>query len=199
MLIDNVHVVKKSCPSTQFFILNNLQTYPNIQNYVTVKKKPKLVLLLLMLLSPMPSAFSGPIGKLCAGNFQDKKQVAFKAVPTTLEELSDDVLTDLSTDQRLLYEYVVGISKGSVSERYVRYKIGDMSHARWLTLAIRILSIYVRGGSKLGEEIDDSNLDLLVEFICKVYAPSWFMIKKNKCFHHQAICLFHQVKRKFLS
>ena len=72
--------------------------------------------------------------------------MAFKAIPTALVELDDEVLSDLSTDQRLLYEYVIGISQGAVRQRFAAYKIGDLSHARWLTLAIRVLSLYIRGG-----------------------------------------------------
>ena len=90
----------------------------------------------------------------------------------------------LSTDQRLLYEYVIGIAKGEVAPRFVARKIGPACHARWLTFAIRVLSFYVRNSSP------DDNLKKLVDFICKVYAPSWFLIKKDKKLQNKPKYLF---------
>ena len=92
----------------------------------------------------------------------------FDAVPTSLEVIEDEVLDTLSTDQRLLYEYVVGIANGRVETRFAQRKIGPMSSARWLTLAIRILALYVRG--KITSEAGKQ----LVHFICQVYGPAWF-------------------------
>ena len=77
-------------------------------------------------------------------DLHEQPQVDFQPVETELVELNDEVLEDLSTDQRLLYEYVYGISKGRINQRYLNYKIGPCNHARWLTLAIRILSCYAR-------------------------------------------------------
>ena len=108
------------------------------------------------------------------------------------------MLNDLSNDQRLLYEYVIGIGKGHVSDRFASYKIGPANHARWLTLALRVMSIYIRGGSSVGMEhditADDAVLAKLVGFICQVYAPSWFSIKKDKLFQNQALYIFDQIQ-----
>lgn len=52
---------------------------------------------------------------------------------------ADEVVCDLSRDQRLLYEYENGISSGVVNERFATHKISPLSHARWLSLATRLL------------------------------------------------------------
>ena len=44
-------------------------------------------------------------------------------------------MDSLSSDQRLLYEYTVGISRGKVDPRFASWKIGPLNQARSLTLA----------------------------------------------------------------
>lgn len=53
---------------------------------------------------------------------------------------------------------------------------GKMAHSRWLTSANRILRLYV-------STINPSkNLQLLVNYVVKVYAPIWFSIKQRPPF-----------------
>lgn len=52
-----------------------------------------------------------------------------------------------------------------------------MAHSRWVTTANRILRLYV------STKIPSEGLKLITNYVVKVYAPSWFNIKKN----HQAI------------
>lgn len=52
-----------------------------------------------------------------------------------------------------------------------------MAHSRWVTTANRILRLYV------STTIPSEGLKLITNYVVKVYAPSWFNIKKN----HQAI------------
>ena len=55
-------------------------------------------------------------------------------------------------------------------------KPGKLAHSRWLTLASRILRLYV------GTENPSDNLKTLTEYVVKVYAPIWFHIKlKPSC------------------
>lgn len=56
---------------------------------------------------------------------------------------SDEVIKDLSSDQRLMYEHIIGISSGNMDLRFAHRRIGPVNHARWLTLAIRLLSAYI--------------------------------------------------------
>ena len=99
-------------------------------------------------------------------------------------------MKDLSNDQRLLYEYIIGISQGEVNHKFAAYKIGPLMHARWLTLALRIMSLYTRGVHPDG---DNTNIKKLVAFICQVYGPSWFMIKKDNRLQSQAAYMHFQI------
>ena len=87
--------------------------------------------------------------------------------------MTETVRSDLSNDQRILYEYVIGVDAGVVPIPWANRKIGPLCHSRWLTLAIRILCLYTRTASP------SSNLTLLANFIAKVYAPTWFSIKQS--------------------
>ena len=74
----------------------------------------------------------------------DLPQRDFPVIKSPLEDIifPDEVLNDLSTDQRLLMKYVKGVSNGRVENRFASWKIGPLNHARWLTLAIRLLCLY---------------------------------------------------------
>ena len=50
---------------------------------------------------------------------------------------------------------------------------GKISHSRWLTTANRVLRLYASTSEP------SESLILIVDFIVKVYIPSWFTIKKN--------------------
>ena len=62
-------------------------------------------------------------------------------------------LSNLSTYQRLLCEYIKGIGSRKVDEKYSSWKIGQLHHARRLTLAIRLLAVYTREESPSGNLI----------------------------------------------
>ena len=98
-------------------------------------------------------------------------------------------MNDLSSDQRRLFEYCKGIGSGRVDEQWASWKIGPLNHARWLTLAIRILCVYSR------ETKPTPTLKQLVYFIVQVYAPTWFEIKKSSKFHESPKILFHCIQR----
>lgn len=50
--------------------------------------------------------------------------------------------SDLSTDQKYLYEICEPIREGNVAQQLVSKQPGKMSHARWLTIVNRILRLY---------------------------------------------------------
>ncbi|BES87539.1 Hypothetical protein NTJ_00345 [Nesidiocoris tenuis] len=64
-----------------------------------------------------------------------------------------------------------------------------MAHSRWITTANRILRLYV------STKEPTPNLRLLVEFIMKVYVPSWFNIKVYPSSTNGALHLFEMIKR----
>jgi hypothetical protein len=49
----------------------------------------------------------------------------------------------------------------------------NLSHARWLTTAERLLRLYI------GTDNPSSNLIEIVTFVIKVYCPVWFYIQYN--------------------
>ena len=89
----------------------------------------------------------------------------FNKIETPIGEgyISAAVLNDLSSDQRLLFEYCKGIGSGRVDDQWASWKIRPLNHARWLTLAIRILWVYS------WETKPAPTLKQLVYFIVQVY------------------------------
>ena len=69
--------------------------------------------------------------------------VDFEAVPGDLPQLDPDILNSLSTDQKMLYELTASIISGHVPSELAKRKIGLLNLARWLTLATRILRLYL--------------------------------------------------------
>ena len=139
-----------------------------------------------------PTAFSGPLGKLCGENIQDLPQIEFEAIPGPLEDIEPDIFNDLSMDQKLLHAYTKGIMDGHVEDRYAQSKIGPLNQARWLTLAIRLMAMYTR--QHCAEE-HRHTLKQLVTFIVQVYSVTWFKVKKDGQFHNQADYLYFSVQQ----
>ena len=103
-----------------------------------------------------------------------------------------DEIHDLSCDQRLLYEYAVGISRGKVDYRYASWKIGSLNQARSLTLAIRLMCLWTRGAYP---QRFTTKLHSLMNFIVNVYATCWFEIKRNNKFQNQQLHIFNMIQR----
>ena len=111
--------------------------------------------------------------------------------------LPDDVLEDLSTDQKYAYLIYRVIVTGSVEswERVINLNIGPMSKCRWLTTATRFLRLWISDEeSRNLDEEEEAKLKIVVEFIIKVYLPSWFYIKKNSKFYLGPDNLMHYLK-----
>lgn len=133
-----------------------------------------------------PREYSGTIGKQLAA-CENKTTVSFRAVSGNLPDLSKNVVDELSTDQKYLYEICQAVSTGSCSPELANRKPGKMAHSRWLTSANRILRLYV-STLNLSE-----NLQLLVNYVVKVYAPIWFLIKQKKSFKEGAKHIFQLI------
>ena len=126
-----------------------------------------------------PDAFSGKIGKNLNDIVSTWKVVKFKPIRDTkvLDQLlsyPDNVVEDLSTDQNYGYKICLAILTGDMPKTLALREIGPLCHARWLTLACRVLRYCVR------QKNPSKNLKDIAEFCVKVYFPSWFNIKKNK-------------------
>jgi hypothetical protein len=118
-----------------------------------------------------------PIGRLLDGDeLYQMDPVQFEPVPNGFASPEAEEVVDLSDDQRILLEYMVGISTGKVDEKFVKRKPGPLNHSRWLTTATRILILYTRTLHP------SETLKVLVTFIVKSYAPAWFIIKRSNNF-----------------
>lgn len=132
-----------------------------------------------------PSGFSGQIGKSLE-SCESLPVVEFKKIETVLPPI--DVKT-LSTDQKYMFEICQGICNGILGEDLALKSPGKMSHARWLTTANRVLRLYV------ATKEPSENLQILAEFIVKVYAVCWFEIKSSWSCKDGSRHLFNMIRR----
>lgn len=76
-------------------------------------------------------------------------------------------------DQLYLYRMVVAVNNGECDKALADKDPGVLSTSRWLTTAASALRYYVT------QKHPSPNLKKLVEFIVKVYAPFWFLVKNQ--------------------
>lgn len=121
-----------------------------------------------------PDSFSGPIGKELNGNVSDWDIYNnFKAIPGFNIDMPQEIINDLSTDQYYAYKMSKAVSSGNVDQELELLEVGPLVHSRWLTLACRILRLYV------SKRKPSKNLILLSKFVINVYMKSYFDIKRN--------------------
>ena len=121
--------------------------------------------------------FTGPLGKALDLVEDMPYNPSFKVIKPgpSFPELSQDIIDDLSTDQQYGYRIILAIGTGSVSKDLFLLAIGNVSLARWLTIANRFLKMWVSLHNFKGKNL--KNLETIVEFIIKVYYTMWFNIK----------------------
>lgn len=119
---------------------------------------------------------TGPIGSVLPEDWHKKEPVKFTPVPTSVKVPADDILKDLSNDQRLLLEFMLGVASGTLPPKFSKRRPGPVSLSRWLTTALRILVYYTRS------ENPSETLVVLVKYIQTVYGPFWFELKLHKNF-----------------
>jgi hypothetical protein len=122
--------------------------------------------------------WGGPIGQQMNEDIYLQDPVEYKPIssPDLSERPDDDVINALNSDQRILLEYVLAIDSGVIHGNYIKTKPGPPCQARWLTLATRILILYTR------TKEPTENMIRIVEYIQKVYAPGWFLVKTRNDF-----------------
>lgn len=107
-------------------------------------------------------------------NCQTLPIVEFCAIDSP--QLPDLRVSDLSSDQKYLKEIYKAVRSGFCSKDLALRSPGKLAHFRWLTLANRVLRLYVSTTSP------DDNLIILATYVMKVYTPVWFAIKtKPSC------------------
>lgn len=115
-----------------------------------------------------PNEFGGVLGKQLE-NCNELPVVKFSPIQHNLPKL--EIKKDLSTDQKYLLEMCLVIASGECCPDLSLKKPGKLAHSRWLTLACRILRLYI------GTENPSTILKTVTEYVLKVYAPIWFHIK----------------------
>ena len=134
----------------------------------------------LMVKLSVSGAFQEQIGKLLT-SFKNLAIVKFEPTANSNLDIEPSVL---STDQMYLYEIFCLVSNGIMPESLAKRHPRNVSHARWLTTANRLIRLYVATESR------DENLLLLVNFILKVYAEMWFRKKCILQVHNDLVHLF---------
>lgn len=135
-----------------------------------------------------PYKLSGPIGAQL--NTCETLQVTeFEAIPVDWpNKMLQKNITDLSTDQDYLLRMCAAISCGECDPDLALKNPGRLSHSRWLTAANRLLRLYV------ATEAPSHNLILLVNYILRVYAVTWFSIKYRPGFEYGSRHLWQSFK-----
>lgn len=99
----------------------------------------------------------------------------FSKIEGNLPEIPEEVVKELSRDQKLGYRYVQAIQFGVLPEHEAGQVIGPMKTSRWNTAAVRVLRKYTR------TKKPTQGLIRLTKAVLKLYFPGWF---RFKCYPH---------------
>lgn len=94
-----------------------------------------------------------------------------------LREIPEDIVTDLSKDQKYLYRIVKMIVSGELNHDVLKQVIGPVNHSRWLTIASRLCRLWVSKHNMRRNSLNYKSLKVIVSYIVSVYAVMWFEIK----------------------
>lgn len=137
-----------------------------------------------------PSTSTGEISSALIFDPEDLPLAEFQPISGKVLDVPDSVKKDLSSDQKYFLEACLAVQGVGGTESKKRLKTampGNVSHARWLTKANRILRLYM---SKEHCNCHES-LYKIAQFIVNVYAPSWFYIKQHSSCFEGAKNFFH--------
>ena len=123
--------------------------------------------------------FGGELGELICGSIEllpfDPNFERIKDDRVVFPRLPEEIINDLSTDQRYAYRILALIMGEDVDLAFLDHKIGDVNHCRWLTTGDRFCSLYVRKHGLVGK--NKEVLTLVVKHSAFHYFPMWFRIK----------------------
>ena len=120
-----------------------------------------------------PEKLKGPIGSTLHTAVWEEPVVAFKPVTGKVTALPDDVIKDLSRDQKLGYLYCMAVQTGIMPDELPSQVIGPMVTSRWNTTATRLLCKYTR------TQWPTKKMTRLVEMVLMLYYPGWFQFKSH--------------------
>ena len=125
------------------------------------------------------TGFSGPLGKMLpeVNNMEPKLDFKKIDIGPEDEELTDEVVKDLSKDQKMLYQRWRAVKTGKLSRDVAICQSGNIVHSRWLTTAEAFLKMYQSKHGLEGELL--KRLETIVTYISSVYCYMWFRIKSK--------------------
>ena len=103
-----------------------------------------------------------------------------------LRTIPDDILKNLSTDQKICYKLVNALKAGELPTDLQDITCGTLNHARWLTTGQRLIYMWTRKHGLSGNNL--KVLRLLVNFCLQYYFPVFFDIKAK---HHIEDAPYH--------
>ena len=115
-----------------------------------------------------PLGTSGEIGSKLQ-NFQLTKFEKFVKVETFVPVTDRQILKHKNDDLEL-YNYNQFVATGHIDPKYEYRQPTPMHMARWKTPMTRVLNLYVR------EKKPSKSLKIMVKFVQKCYAPTFFQI-----------------------
>ena len=110
-----------------------------------------------------------------------------KKINAELPEVSKEVLDTQCQDIKNLYYLCVMIVTGEVNPALENMSLPVLHNARWFTLAIRILRLYLQ------EKKPSKSLKKMVNFIVTWYFPMHFNLKMKPSIVHAAVHFFNAI------
>lgn len=125
-----------------------------------------------------PNQFSGAIGRQLE-IAHTLEIVNYERI--SLENMPPDIsIESINYEQTYIYKLAKAIDTGECSDDLAQCNVGVLQTVRWLVPASKILRVYMSSSKP------SRNLKEVVNFILKVYLPSWFWIKINPSFTNGA-------------
>lgn len=124
-----------------------------------------------------PSTSTGVISSSLQYDPKDLPIINFTPISGKVKDVDDIVQKDLSTDQLYFLRACLAVQSGRQASSYIKFleksAPGNLSHARWLTKANRILRLY------MSTVVASKPLRRATHFILNFYGPAWFHIKSH--------------------
>jgi hypothetical protein len=140
-----------------------------------------------------PSTATGIISSALQFDPVDLPIANFEPIVGKIADMDDSVKKDLSTDQLYFLKACLAVQSGRQGNADISNlrsnQPGNLSHARWLTKANRILRLY------MSKDVSSVPLTRIVRFILNVYGPAWFMIKSFSSCQDGAKIFFFVMKQ----
>ncbi|ESN93930.1 hypothetical protein HELRODRAFT_180337 [Helobdella robusta] len=139
-----------------------------------------------------PSTSTGTISSALEYDPNELPVVNYLPITGKVTDCDEAVKKDLSTDQLYFLKACLAVQRGrqvSTNIDFLEKSLpGNISHARWLTKANRILRLY------MSKKVASEPLRRVTHFILNLYGPSWFKIKSNSSCQNGANNFFYLVQ-----